>query len=64
LRIVMEVNADGSVKPFYEQDEPSGIFDFWSMTSRHSKYKAQRRPTANSSLPHRSWWYVIRTKTV
>jgi hypothetical protein len=28
LRIVMEVNADGSVKPFYEQDEPSGIFDF------------------------------------
>jgi hypothetical protein len=28
LRIVMEVNADGSVKPFYEQDEPSGAFDF------------------------------------
>ena len=28
LRIVMEVNADGSVKPFYEQDEPSSIFDF------------------------------------
>ena len=28
LRIVMEVNADGSVKPFYEQDEPSGFFDF------------------------------------
>ena len=23
LRIVLEVNADGSVKPFYEQDEPS-----------------------------------------
>ena len=28
LRIVMEVSADGSVKPFYEQDEPSGVFDF------------------------------------
>jgi hypothetical protein len=28
LRIVMEVNADGAVKPFYEQDEPSGAFDF------------------------------------
>lgn len=29
LRIVMEVNPDGSVKPFYEQDEPSrdGLFD-------------------------------------
>ena len=26
LRIVMEVNADGSVKSFYEQDEPSGGF--------------------------------------
>jgi len=24
----MEVSADGSVKPFYEQDEPSGVFDF------------------------------------
>jgi len=28
LRIVMEVNADGSVKPFYEQDEPSGFIIF------------------------------------
>ena len=27
LRIVMEVNADGTVKPFYEQEEPSGIYD-------------------------------------
>jgi hypothetical protein len=27
LRIVMEVNADGSVKPFYEQEEPSRSFD-------------------------------------
>jgi hypothetical protein len=27
LRIVMEVNADGSVKPFYEQDEPSRDFE-------------------------------------
>ena len=30
LRIVMEINADGSVKPFYEQDEPDrdGILIF------------------------------------
>ena len=27
LRIVMEVNKDGSVKAFYEQDEPRGLFD-------------------------------------
>ena len=27
LRIVMLVNADGSVKLFYEQDEPGGIYD-------------------------------------
>jgi len=27
LRIVMLVNADGSVKSFYEQDEPGGIYD-------------------------------------
>ena len=27
LRIVMEVNADGSVKPFYEQEEPGGLWD-------------------------------------
>jgi hypothetical protein len=27
LRIVMEINADGSVKPFYEQEEPSRDFD-------------------------------------
>ena len=28
LRIVMEVDTDGAVNPFYEQDEPSGaIFD-------------------------------------
>ena len=27
LRIMMEVNADGSVKPFYEQEEPNGVFD-------------------------------------
>lgn len=28
LRIVMQINADGTVKPFYEQDEPSrSIFD-------------------------------------
>ena len=25
LSIVMEINADGSVKPFYEQDEPSRV---------------------------------------
>ena len=25
LRIVMEINADGSVKAFYEQDEPGGV---------------------------------------
>ena len=28
LRIVMEVNADGSVKPFYEQEEPAGLYNF------------------------------------
>ena len=28
LRIVMEINADGSVKPFYEQDEPSRIYTY------------------------------------
>ncbi len=29
LRIVMEIREDGSVKPFYEQEEPGGraIFD-------------------------------------
>ncbi len=27
LRIMMEVNADGSVKPFYEQDGPGGLWD-------------------------------------
>ena len=27
LRIVMEVDPDGEVNPFYEQEEPSGIFD-------------------------------------
>jgi len=27
LRIVMEVNADGSVKPFYEQEEPGRLWD-------------------------------------
>ena len=27
LRIVMEVNADGSVKAFFEQDEPGGLWD-------------------------------------
>ena len=26
LRIVMEINADGSVKPFYEQEEPGDFF--------------------------------------
>lgn len=27
LRIMMLINADGSVKAFFEQDEPSGIWD-------------------------------------
>jgi hypothetical protein len=29
IRIVMEINADGSVKPFYEQEEPGrGLYDY------------------------------------
>jgi hypothetical protein len=27
LRIMMLINADGSVKAFFEQDEPAGIYD-------------------------------------
>jgi hypothetical protein len=27
LRIMMLINADGSVKAFFEQDEPAGIWD-------------------------------------
>jgi len=27
LRIMMEINADGSVKPFYEQETPGGLWD-------------------------------------
>ena len=29
IRIVVEINADGSVKPFYEQEEPGrGLYDY------------------------------------
>ena len=28
LRVVLEINADGSVKPFYEQEEPGNDRDF------------------------------------